>query len=103
MVGITSYGPNSGIKSTQNALETPSLEGGKGPAKGFGDFLADSAKSSLNTLQQGEQKIINAVENPEDELSVITTVNELQMTVEEFKTVWDKGLEAYKNMVNMGM
>jgi flagellar hook-basal body complex protein FliE len=102
MAEITgSYGPGSGIKAPQKTLDTPTLE--KPSGKGFGDFLAESAKNSLETLQHGEQKIINAIENPEDDLSVVTTVNELQMTVEEFKTVWDKGLEAYKNMINMGM
>ena len=104
MTEITgSYGPKSGVEAVKKTLEAPSLDAAKGPSKGFGEFLSDTAKNSLHSLQQGEQKMINSVENPEDDLSVVTTVNELQMTVEEFKTVWEKGLEAYKNISSIGM
>ncbi|GAA0553560.1 flagellar hook-basal body complex protein FliE [Rhizomicrobium palustre] len=70
-------------------------------AGGFGDFLSDALKSSIDTMKQGEKMAGAGVAGKADIVDVVNAVNQAEITLDTVVAVRDKVVAAYQSIMNM--
>lgn len=72
---------------------------GEGPS--FGSLLEEAAKSSVNTLKQGETMTAKAAVGQADIAEVVQAVTNAEMTLQAATTIRDKVIGAYQEILRM--
>jgi flagellar hook-basal body complex protein FliE len=72
---------------------------GEGPS--FGSLLEEAAKSSINTMKQGETMTAKAAVGQADIADVVQAVTNAEMTLQAATTIRDKVIGAYQEILRM--
>jgi flagellar hook-basal body complex protein FliE len=83
-----------------NAAPTPGIAPADLPG-GFGDFLTDALKDSVQTIKQGEKMAAQHIAGKADIVDVVTAVNQAEITLDTVVAVRDKVVAAYQSIMNM--
>ena len=67
----------------------------------FTQALEEAAKSSIDTLRQGEQQTLAAAQGKADLLDVVHAVNAADSTLQTVVAVRDRVIQAYQEIVRM--
>lgn len=70
-------------------------------AGGFGQFLSDALKDSIDTMKQGEKMAGAGVAGKADIVDVVNAVNQAEVTLDTVVAVRDKVVAAYQSIMNM--
>jgi len=70
-------------------------------AGGFGQFLTDALKNSIDTMKQGEKMAGSGVAGKADIVDVVNAVNQAEITLDTVVAVRDKVVSAYQSIMNM--
>jgi len=68
---------------------------------GFGEFLTDALKDSVQTMKQGEKMAAQHIAGKADIVDVVTAVNQAEITLDTVVAVRDKVVAAYQSIMNM--
>lgn len=68
---------------------------------GFGQFLTDALKDSIDTMKQGEKMAGAGVAGKADIVDVVNAVNQAELTLDTVVAVRDKVVAAYQSIMNM--
>jgi flagellar hook-basal body complex protein FliE len=83
-----------------SAAPTPGVGAADLPG-GFGDFLTDALKDSVQTMKKGEQLATQHVAGKADIVDVVNAVNAAEITLDTVVAVRDKVVAAYQSIMNM--
>jgi len=83
-----------------SAAPTPGVAPSDLPG-GFGDFLTDALKDSVQTIKQGEKMAAQHIAGKADIVDVVTAVNQAEITLNTVVAVRDKVVAAYQSIMNM--
>jgi flagellar hook-basal body complex protein FliE len=68
---------------------------------GFGDFLSDALKDSVQTMKEGEKMAGRSIAGKADIVDVVNAVNAAEITLDTVVAVRDKVVAAYQSIINM--
>jgi flagellar hook-basal body complex protein FliE len=68
---------------------------------GFGDFLSDALKNSVQTMKEGEKMASRSIAGKADIVDVVNAVNAAEVTLDTVVAVRDKVVAAYQSIINM--
>lgn len=72
--------------------------------KSFSEVLfVEPAQNALKAAQSAEAAAILSTTGELDELTVAELVNEADVALQEFKTIWEKSLQAYNELIRVSM
>jgi flagellar hook-basal body complex protein FliE len=70
-------------------------------AGGFGQFLSDAMKDSIETMKHGEKMAGAGMAGKADIVDVVNAVNQAEITLDTVVAVRDKVVSAYQSIMNM--
>jgi flagellar hook-basal body complex protein FliE len=70
-------------------------------ATNFTDFLSNAVKDSMNTIKGGEQAAMQQTAGHTDVVSVVTAMNNAELTLNTVVAVRDKVINAYQSILQM--
>ncbi|HUO99289.1 MAG TPA: flagellar hook-basal body complex protein FliE [Rhizomicrobium sp.] len=83
-----------------SATPTPGVVPADAPG-GFGEFLTDALKNSVQTIKQGETMATQHLAGKADIIDVVNAVNSAELTLDTVVAVRDKVVAAYQSIMNM--
>lgn len=86
------YGPDGRGKSHFD-LEKP----------GFSDFIANPVKSAIQASRAHEEAILRSQEGQLSTQQLMEIVTAAEIEIQSAKAIWDKTLEAFKDITKSGM
>jgi flagellar hook-basal body complex protein FliE len=95
----------SAITPTTNMLPTNIVNGlqslGKSEPSGksFADFMQESVSEKIQVLNRFESATAASTKGQISELELIKAVNEADIQLHAFKTVWEKFLQKYETII----
>ena len=90
---IAQMGSSSSAGGAASAAETG--------AGGFGQFLTDALKDSIDTMKHGEKMAGAGMTGKADIVDVVNAVNQAEITLDTVVAVRDKVVAAYQSIMNM--
>lgn len=74
---------------------------GQPEAGGFADFMAEAARTGIETLQASETASVQAALGKADAQSVVEAVAAAEITLQTVTAVRDRVVEAYQDLIRM--
>lgn len=103
MASITGIYQKTG-QATPTSMEAPSSVGKEQKGKSFADVLfVEPAKNAVDAAKSAESAAILSTTGEIDELTVAELINEADLALQEFKTVWEKTLQALNELPRVSM
>ena len=103
MVDVTSVYQKIG-ESSLPAVDAPSTTKTATGGKSFADvLLVDPAKKAIDAAQSAENASILSTTGDMDELTVAELINEADVALQEFKTIWEKSVQALNELPRVSM
>lgn len=72
----------------------------EGSSTSFGDFVKNAVSSTVESLHTMEQASQQAMTGQISDLSLVTAVNEAEIQLQAFKTILEKSLQQYSQIVD---
>ncbi|WGF87597.1 flagellar hook-basal body complex protein FliE [Marinivivus vitaminiproducens] len=79
----------------------PASAGGDKEQGGFAGFMADAARTGIETLQASEAMSVQAALGTADAQSVVEAVAAAELTLQTVTAVRDRVVEAYQDLIRM--
>jgi flagellar hook-basal body complex protein FliE len=98
--------PAAGVAAYSKALNGFTASQGTAQASsgpGFGDVLKSALQDAVGTEKQGEATTLNAVSGKADINSVVSAVNNAELTLQTVLAVRDKVVAAYTEILHMSV
>ena len=84
-----------------NAKASNPLGGSKGQGPDFGELLAQSMQSVVDSGKASDQAAMNFVNGKADVVDVVTAVSQTEIAIESMVAVRDRVISAYEEIMRM--